>query len=192
MAWWNPLNRLAIRRRLSFGVTVHSKGVLLQRFHLLESFLSQASEWSRTYSASPCGSHTTAAALAGGTPASSSRHRRRHAARSTSPPIGRRSLMRMWCELMRMMLPPLRPVGSDLGLPTQVQDFLALLPDLVIALLQSCLSLTPSTALPNLPVRRLWSASSVLTVTIWRATCHGHPGWSTLSSSRWHAADDAR
>ena len=38
-----------------------------------------------------------------------------------------------------MMLPPLRPVGSDLGLPTQVQDFLALLPDLLIALLQSCL-----------------------------------------------------
>ena len=25
VAWWNPLNRLAIRRRLSFGVTVHSK-----------------------------------------------------------------------------------------------------------------------------------------------------------------------
>ena len=24
-AWWNPLNRLAIRRRSSFGVTVHSK-----------------------------------------------------------------------------------------------------------------------------------------------------------------------
>ena len=52
--------------------------------------------------------------------------------------------------------------------------------------------MTPSTALPNLPVRRLWSASPVLTVTIWRATCHGHPGWSTPSSSRWHAADDAK
>ena len=25
VAWWNPLNRLAIRRRLGFGETVHSK-----------------------------------------------------------------------------------------------------------------------------------------------------------------------
>ena len=133
------------------------KGVLLQRFYLLESFLSQASEWSRTYSASPCGSHTTAAALAGrNAPASSSRHRRRHAARSASPPIGRRSLVRKWCELMRMMLPPLRPVGSDLGLPTQVQDFLALLPDLVIALLQSCLSLE-CTVTPKLNLRLIAS-----------------------------------
>ena len=42
---------------------------------------------------------------------------------------------------MRMMLPPLRPVSSNLGLPTQVQDFLALLPDLLVTFLQSCLSL---------------------------------------------------
>ena len=42
---------------------------------------------------------------------------------------------------MRMMLPPLRPIGSNLGLPTEVQDLLALLPDLLVALLQSCLSL---------------------------------------------------
>ena len=35
-------------------------------------------------------------------------------------------------------------------------------------------------------------ASPVMTVTIWRATCHGHPGWSMQSSSRWPAADDAR
>ena len=117
-------NRLAGRLGNAFkGV----EGVLLQRFYLLESLLSQASEWSRTYSASPCGSHTTAAALAGrNAPASSSRHRRRHAAGSTSPPLGRRPLLWKWCELMRMMLPPLRPVSSNLGLPTQVQDFLAL------------------------------------------------------------------
>ena len=31
-----------------------------------------------------------------------------------------------------------------------------------------------------------------LTVTIWRATCHGHPGWIMQRSSRWHAADDAK
>ena len=42
---------------------------------------------------------------------------------------------------MRMMLPPLRPVSSNLGLPTQVQDLLALLPDLLVTFLQSCLSL---------------------------------------------------
>ena len=127
--------------------------MLLQRFYLLESFLSQASEWSWTYSASPCGSHTTAAALAGrNAPASSSRHRRRHAAGSTSPPLGRRPLLWKWCELMRMMLPPLRPVGSNLGLPTQVQDFLALLPDLLVALLQSCLSLE-CTVTPELDLR---------------------------------------
>ena len=55
-------NRLVGR----FGDAVEGvKGVLLQRLYLLESLLSQASEWSRTYSASPCGSHTTAAALAG-------------------------------------------------------------------------------------------------------------------------------
>ena len=89
-------------------------------------------------------------------PASSSRHQRRHAARSASPPIGRRSLLRKWCELMRMMLPPLRPVGSDLGLPTQVQDFLTLLPDLVIALLQSCLSLE-CTVTPKLYLRLIAS-----------------------------------
>ena len=137
-----------------FGDAVEGvKDVLLQRFHLLESFLSQASESSRTYSASPCGSHTTAAALAGrDAPASSSRHRRRHAARSASPPIGRRSLLRKRCELMRMMLPPLRPIGSDLGLPTQVQDFLTLLPDPLVALLQSCLSLECTVA-PKLNFR---------------------------------------
>ena len=42
---------------------------------------------------------------------------------------------------MRMMLTPLCPVSSDLGLPTQVQDFLTLLPNLVFTLLQSCFSL---------------------------------------------------
>ena len=51
---------------------------------------------------------------------------------------------------------------------------------------------TPSTALPNRPVRRLWYPSSVMTVTIWKGTCHGHPGWIIQRSSRWHAADDAR
>ena len=35
-------------------------------------------------------------------------------------------------------------------------------------------------------------ASPVMTVTIWTATCHGHPGWSMQSSSRWPAADDVR
>ena len=45
--------------------------------------------------------------------------------------------------------------------------------------------------LPSRPARRLWYASPVMTVTIWRATCHGHPGWSMQSSSRWPAADDA-
>ena len=68
----------------------------------------------------------------------SSRHRR---SASTSPSLGRRPLLWKWCELMRMMLPPLRPVSSNLGLPTQVQDLLALLPDLLVTFLQSCLSL---------------------------------------------------
>ena len=142
-------NRLVGR----FGDAVEGvKGVLLQRLYLLESLL-QASEWSRTYSASPCGSHTTAAALAGrNAPASSSRHRRRHAAGSTSPSLGRRPLLWKWCELMRMMLPPLRPVSSNLGLPTQVQDLLALLPDLLVAFLQSCLSLECTVA-PKLNLR---------------------------------------
>ena len=31
VAWWNPLNRLAIRRRLSFGETVHSETRLQER-----------------------------------------------------------------------------------------------------------------------------------------------------------------
>ena len=51
---------------------------------------------------------------------------------------------------------PLRPVGSDLGLPTQVQDFLALLPDLVIALLQSWISLE-CTVTPKLNLRLIAS-----------------------------------
>ena len=111
-------NRLVGR----FGDAVEGvKGVLLQRLYLLESFLSQASEWSRTYSASPCGSHTTAAALAGrNAPASSSRHRRRHAAGSTSPSLGRRPLLWKWCELMRMMRGPVPvpgPGGMAMGLP---------------------------------------------------------------------------
>ena len=46
--------------------------------------------------------------------------------------------------------------------------------------------------LEALPARRLWYASPVMTVTIWKATCHGHPGWSMQSSSRWPAADDVR
>ena len=51
-----------------------------------------------------------------------------------------------------MMLPPLRPIGSNLGLPTQVQDLLALLPDLLVAFLQSCLSLECTVA-PKLDLR---------------------------------------
>ena len=170
-----------------FGDAVEGvKGVLLQRLHLLESFLSQASEWSRTYSASPCGSHTTAAALAGrNAPASSSRHRRRHAARSTSPPVGRRSLMWKWCELMRMMLPPLRPVSSDLGLPTQVQDFLALLPDLVLALLQSCLSLE-CTVTPKLDLRLIARRFRGFHHAAWR-WCWRLPRSSAGTGSWWHS-----
>ena len=170
-----------------FGDAVEGvKGVLLQRLHLLESFLSQASEWSRTYSASPCGSHTTAAALAGrNAPASSSRHRRRHAARSTSPPVGRRSLMWKWCELMRMMLPPLRPVSSDLGLPTQVQDFLALLPDLVLTLLQSCLSLE-CTVTPKLNLRLIARRFRGFHHAAWR-WCWRLPRSSAGTGSWWHS-----
>ena len=51
---------------------------------------------------------------------------------------------------------------------------------------------TALTALPSRPARRLWYPSPVMTVTIWRVTCHGHPGWIMQSSSRWHAADDAK
>ena len=70
--------------------------------------------------------------------------------------LRRRSLLRKRCEVMRMMLPPLRPIGSDLGLPTQVQDFLALLPDPLVTLLQSCLSLECTVA-PKLNFRLIAS-----------------------------------
>ena len=110
-----------------FGDAVEGvKGVLLQRLHFFGEFplpglrvvqdLLGLAVWESHYGGCPGWGRNA--------PASSSRHRRRHAARSTSPPVGRRSLMWKWCELMRMMLPPLRPVSSDLGLPTQVQDFL--------------------------------------------------------------------
>ena len=59
---------------------------------------------------------------------------------------------------MRMMLPPLCPVSSDLGLPTQVQDFLTLLPNLVLTLLQSCLSLE-CTVTPKLDLRLIADGS---------------------------------
>ena len=148
--------------------------------------LSQASEWSRTYSASPCGSHTTAAALAGrNAPASSSRHRRRHAAGSTSPPIGRRPLLWKWCELMRMMLPPLRPVSSNLGLPTQVQDFLALLPDLLVTFLQSCLSLE-CTVSPKLNLRLIAKRFRGFHHAT-RPWCWRLPWSSTGTGSWWHS-----
>ena len=66
---------------------------------------------------------------------------------------------------MRMMLPPLCPVSSDLGLPTQVQDFLTLLPNLVFTLLQSWLSLectvTPKFDL-RLIARRLGGSTTPL------------------------------
>ena len=102
----------------------------------------------------------------------------------TLPPIGRRSLMWKWCELMRMMLPPVCPVSSDLGLPTQVQDFLTLLPNLVFTLLQSCLSLE-CTVTPKFDLRLIARRFRGLHHAAWR-WCWRLPRSSAGTGSWWH------
>ena len=44
----------------------------------------------------------------------------------------------------------------------------------------------------NQRVRRPWYPLTVMTVTIWNHTSHGHPGLTLLSLWKWHAASDAR
>ena len=90
-----------------------------------------------------------------------------------------------WCELMRMMLPPLRPISSDLGLPTQVQDFLNLLPNLVLTLLQSCLSLE-CTVTPKLNLRLIARRFRGFHHAAWR-WCWRLPRSSAGTGSWWHS-----
>ena len=90
-----------------------------------------------------------------------------------------------WCELMRMMLPPLCPVSSDLGLPTQVQDFLTLLPNLVFTLLQSCLSLE-CTVTPKFDLRLIARRFRGLHHAAWR-WCWRLPRSSAGTGSWWHS-----
>ena len=93
-------------------------------------------------------SHAPARVLPGGdTAVRRSCHRRRRATGSTSPP-GRRARAgevprtSTWTGvLMTVDFPPLRPIRSYLGLPTQVQDLFTLLLDVVISICQSCFRL---------------------------------------------------
>ena len=88
-----------------------------------------------------------------------------------------------WCDLMRMMLPPVCPVRSDLGLPTQVQDFLTLLPNLVFTLLQSCLSLE-CTVTPKFDLRLIARRFRKLHHAAWR-WCWRLPRSSAGTGSWW-------